>query len=88
MLRVCRNIRLWWAWILLLTIVIFGVQSKSTMSFEKPTGNTMDLVQVVKEVRGTIVQIVVPLQNSKTRRRVRFLDKSEWIRRNVLARGS
>ncbi len=65
MQRVRRNMRLWWTWVLFLTVVIIGVQCKSTMSFEKPTGDTMDLVKVVKEVRGTIVQIVVPLQNSK-----------------------
>jgi S1-C subfamily serine protease len=66
MQREIRNTRQFWTWVLLLAFVYFGAQCNSTMAGEKLKGGTMDLVQVAKEVRGEIVQIVVPLQDGKS----------------------
>jgi len=61
-----RSIRQWWVCILFFTVTGFGAESKSAVALEKPKGDTMALVQVAKEVRGMIVQIVVPSQNGNT----------------------
>jgi len=53
-------------WVLLIAIVALVIQSRSTMADEKTKGGTVNLVQIAKEVRGEIVQVVVPLQNGKT----------------------
>jgi S1-C subfamily serine protease len=51
---------------LFLTIVGLGTQSKLVQAIEKLKGDAMDLVQVAREVRGVIVQVVVPLQDGNT----------------------
>ena len=58
-----RNIPPWWTCALFLTIAGFGAESKPTLALDTPKADTMDLVQVAKEVRGVIVQVVVPSQN-------------------------
>lgn len=63
MQRAIRSSRQLWILVLVVTIIGFGAQCKSTAAGEKPKEDTMNLVQVAKEVRGEIVQIVVPLQN-------------------------
>lgn len=67
MQRAIRNSRQLWTWALLVMIVGFGAQCKSTTAVKKPKGDAMNLVRVTKEVRGEIVQIVVPLQNGNNR---------------------
>jgi serine protease Do len=52
-------------WVLLTAIVALLIQSRSAMADEKTKGGTVNLVQIAKEVRGEIVQIVVPLQDGK-----------------------
>lgn len=63
MQRAIRSSRQLWILVLVVMIIGFGAQCKSTAAGEKPKEDTMNLVQVAKEVRGEIVQIVVPLQN-------------------------
>jgi S1-C subfamily serine protease len=66
MQKVHRSMRVLWVFVLFLAIWGFGAKPKATMALEKKTGDTVDLVQVAREVRGVIVQIVVPLQNGKS----------------------
>lgn len=74
MQRERRSIRLWWIWVLFLTIAGIGAESKLTMALEKTTGDTVDLVRVAREVRGVIVQIVVPLKNGNS-----FVGSGFWV---------
>lgn len=55
-----------WAWVILIAIVTFSLQTRLTMANEKTKGGTVNLVQIAKEVKGEIAQVVVPLQNGKT----------------------
>lgn len=61
-----KNPRRMGAWVILITIVTFFLQASLTIANEKTKGGTVNLVQIAKEVRGEIVQIVVPLQDGKT----------------------
>lgn len=51
---------------LLFTLFEFLPETKQALALDKPTGGTMDLVEIVKEHKGMIVQIKVPLQDGKT----------------------
>jgi S1-C subfamily serine protease len=53
-----------WIWVLFVTIIGFAAQCKSTAAAEKTKGDNMNLIKVAKEIRGEIVQIVVPLQDN------------------------
>jgi hypothetical protein len=54
-----------WVRIVLLMIACFAGQLKSTAASEDTKEDTMDLVSIAKEIRGEIVQIVMPLLNGK-----------------------
>jgi len=54
------------AWILLFMVASFVIQTRTTIADERAIGGDMNLVQIAKELRGEIVQIVVPLGNGKT----------------------
>jgi S1-C subfamily serine protease len=60
------NSRKIWSCVFLITIASLVIQSGSIMADEKTKGGTVNLVKMAKEVRGEIVQVVVPLQNGKT----------------------
>src|SRR4030042_527027 len=58
-----RSMGLSWTCALFLAIGGYGAISKPTIALG---GDTMDLVQVAKQLRGVIVQIEVPLKDGKT----------------------
>jgi len=60
------NIRSFWIGVLVIVIITFAVQLKFAVASEKIKGDTMDLVSVAGEIKGEIVQIVVPLPNGKS----------------------
>lgn len=62
-IRTIRSMQQLWILVLAVTIISCGGQYRPSVAGEKPKEDTMNLVQVAKEVRAEIVQIVVPLQN-------------------------
>lgn len=52
--------------VVLITIVTLLMQSELIMANENTKGGTINLVQIAKEVKGEIAQILVPLQNGQT----------------------
>lgn len=61
-----RDSRQLQTWVLFIIIAALVIQSGAAMADERTKGGTMNLVQIAKELRGEIVQVVVPLQNGKT----------------------
>jgi len=60
------NSRRLWIGILVIANICFAVQFKSAVASEKIKGDAMDLVNVARDLKGEIVQIVVPLPNGKS----------------------
>ena len=65
MQRVPKDRTLCWVCVLFLILIGFGTESKPLLALEKSRGDNMDLIQVARELRGVIVQVVVPLQDGK-----------------------